>query len=89
MIATSSLPAAVESLILDLEGRPEGLHRFGYCPKTHLVEYRGAGPSSPVVTAPATAASLVRLLSAFAHWEGEVQIGALRCEGLPSDVWLY
>lgn len=90
MNATVSLKAAVASFIQELERHPEGLYRFVYSPSTNVVEYRGpATLPAPVLTLPASPDVLERVLSAFSSWDGEVQIGALRCEGLPSDVWIF
>lgn len=88
---TTSLKTAVASLIRELDSIPEGLHQFTYSPVTHLIQRQVTpGPSpAPLLTSPASTEALERVLSAFSSWDGEVQIGALRCEGLPSDIWIF
>ncbi|WP_312921887.1 hypothetical protein [Stutzerimonas nitrititolerans] len=88
---TTSLKTAVASLIRELDSIPEGLHQFTYSPVTHLIQRQAAPGASPapLLTLPATTEALERVLSAFSNWDDEVRIGALRCKGLPSDIWIF
>jgi len=89
-VNTPTLSKAVADLLAQLEALPEGVYGFSFTPATNLLAASGVpAPRPPVLTMPATADTLGRCLSAFEHWEGIVQIGALHCEGLPPDFWIY